>query len=76
MIKNRILKGLFLIILNSSYFLAWIYIFSWHDINYEEICDPMEKIWVKKELYKWRYEFLKFLDISRFYFDFWGIFSD
>ena len=26
----------------------------WYNIKDEEICDPMEKIWVKKELYKWR----------------------
>ena len=26
--------------------------FRWHDIKDEEIYNPMEKIWVKKELYK------------------------
>ena len=36
--QNRILKGLFNIMMNSSYFLSWIYILD------EEICDPMEKI--------------------------------
>ena len=25
--------------------------FKWHDVKKEEICDPMEKIWIKKELY-------------------------
>ena len=30
----------------------------------------MEKIWVKKELYKWIYEFLNFIVFSVFYFDF------
>ena len=39
----------------------------------EEICDPMEKIWVKKELYKWIYEFLNFIVFSGFYFDFSGL---
>ena len=31
--------------------LLLIYIFRWHDIKDEEICEPMEKIWVKNELY-------------------------
>ena len=34
----------------------------------------MEKIWVKKELYKERYEFLNFMKFFIFYFDFLGIF--
>ena len=42
--QNRILKGLFNIIMHSSQILIWIYIFRWHDIKDEEICDPMEKI--------------------------------
>ena len=42
-----------------------IYIFRWHDIKEEGICDPMEKIWVKKELYKW---------ISCFFRIFWILF--
>ena len=25
------------------------------------MCDPMEKIWIKKELYIWSYEFFKFV---------------
>ena len=44
MIQSTIFKELFKIILNSSYFLVRIYIFRWHDIKDEEICDPMEKI--------------------------------
>ena len=36
-------------------FLLDLYFFKWHDIKDEEICNPMEKIWVKKELYKERY---------------------
>ena len=43
-------------------FLVKIYIFRWHDIEDKEICDPMEKIWVKKDLYKEIYEFLNFMD--------------
>ena len=35
----------------------------------------MEKIWVKKELYKERYEFLNLMEFYRFYFDFSGIFQ-
>ena len=30
----------------------------------------MEKIWIKKELYILRYDFLKFYDFFRFLFDF------
>ena len=40
------------------------------------MCDPKEKIWVKKELYKWRYEILNFFEFFEIYFDFLGIFSD
>ena len=29
----------------------------------KRICDPMEKIWIKKELYFEKYEFLKFYTI-------------
>ena len=29
----------------------------WHNIKDKEICDPMEKIWIKKELYFLSYEF-------------------
>ena len=47
-----------------------ICIFTWHNIIDEGICDTMEKIWVKNELYKWIYEFLNFIVFSRFYFDF------
>ena len=36
----------------------------------------MEKICVKKELYKERYEFQNFMEFFGFYFDFSGIFSD
>ena len=43
----RIIYHYFEFILNDSL----IYIFRWHNIKEEEICDPMEKIWVKKELY-------------------------
>ena len=49
-----------------------ICIFRWHNIKDERIFDPMEKIWVKKELYKWIYEFLNILEFSKFYFDFLG----
>ena len=49
-----------------------ICIFRWNNIKDEGICDPMKKIWVKKELYKWIYEFLNFSEFSRFYFDFLG----
>ena len=45
--QNKTLKGWLSIILNSSYFLDKIYI-SWHEIKEKEICDPMEKIWVKR----------------------------
>ena len=45
--QNRILKGWFNVIMHSTFFLALIY-FGWHDIKDEEICDPMEKIWVKR----------------------------
>ena len=55
-------------------FLVRIYIFRWHDIIDEENFDPMEKIWVKKELYKERYEFLNFMEFFGFYFDILGIF--
>ena len=34
--------------------------FNWHDIKKKRIFDPMEKIWIKKELYFAEYEFLKF----------------
>ena len=49
-----------------------ICILIWHNIKDEIICDPMEKISVKKELYKWIYEFLEFLEFSGFYFAFLG----
>ena len=35
----------------------------------------MEKILVQKELYKWRYEFLNFIEFSGFYFDFSATFQ-
>ena len=47
-------------------------IYRWHNIKDEGYCDPMEKIWVKKELYKWIYEFFNFLKFCEFYFDFSG----
>ena len=37
-----------------------------HDIKKGEICDPMEKIWIKKEMYFLSYEFLKFLTFFGF----------
>ena len=49
-----------------------ICIFRLHNIKDEGIYDPMEKIWVKKDLYKWIYKFLDFLEFSKFYFDFSG----
>ena len=67
---------LFKFILNSSLFSCLDLYYRWHDIKDEEICDPMEKIWVKKELYKLSYEFLNFMEFSRLYFDFLGIFPD
>ena len=44
--------------------------FKWHDVKKEEICDTMEKIWIKKELYILSYEFLKFMAFFEFLFDF------
>ena len=55
-----------MIILNSPYFLVEIYIFRCHDIKDEEIYDPMDKIWVRKELYKETYEFLNFMEFYGF----------
>ena len=46
----------FQVILDSSLKLY----FRWHDVKKEEICDPMEKIWIKKELYFLSYEVLNF----------------
>ena len=37
-----------------------------NDIKKGEICDPMEKILIKKELYFLTYEFLKFLTFFGF----------
>ena len=37
--------------------------FLMHDIKKKRIYDPMEKIWIKKELYFEKYEFLKFYTI-------------
>ena len=42
--QNRILKGLFNIMMNSSYFSCLDLYFMCDDIKDEEICDPMEKI--------------------------------
>ena len=56
-------------------FLFEFIFFRWHDIKDENFFNPMEKIWVTKELGKWRYEFLHFLEFSRFYFDFSGFIS-
>ena len=36
----------------------------------------MEKIWVKKEVYKWRYEIWNFIEFFGIYFYFSGIFLD
>ena len=33
----------------------------------KRICDPMEKIWIKKELYILNYEFLKFYAFFDFF---------
>ena len=38
---------IFNLILNSS---LKVY-FQWHNIKKEKICDLIEKIWIKKELY-------------------------
>ena len=43
-------------------------------IKEKEICDPMEKISVKKAFQLENYKFLKFIYFSVFYFDFSGIF--
>ena len=45
--------------------------FKWHYIKKKRICDPMEKIWIKKELYILNYEFQKFIP---FFSDFYLIF--
>ena len=47
----------FYVILDSSLKLY----FRWHDVKKEEICDLMENIWIKKELYFSSYELLKYL---------------
>ena len=70
-LKERILNEWFSIIFNPSHFLDWIYIFRWFNIKDEEICDPMEKIWIKKELYFSSYLFLNFLDFFWILFDFY-----
>ena len=44
--------------------------FKWHDVKKEEICDPMEKIWLKKELYFKSYKFLNILDFFGILFEF------
>ena len=44
-----------------------IYIFRWHNIKDEGICDPMEKFELKRSYIN---EFLNFLEFSGFYFDF------
>ena len=43
--------------------------FTFFDIKDKEICDPMEKIWVKKELYFRRYWFMNFMDFLEFFFN-------
>ena len=50
MILSTLLKRLLKFILNSSYILLLIYILDVIILN-EYNCEPMEKIWVKKELY-------------------------
>ena len=55
-------------ILNHLIFSFKIY-FKWHDIKKKRICDPMEKIWIKKEFYILNYEFL------RFYAFFWFLYN-
>ena len=60
-------------LLNSYIMILLICISRWHNIKDEEICDPMEKIWIKMELYLLSYQFLNFLDFidfSRIYFGF------
>ena len=37
--------------IHPIFFFEFIF-FRWHDIKDEEIFDPMDKNWVKKELYK------------------------
>ena len=50
--------------------------FKWLNVKKEEICDPMEKILIKKELYILNYEFLKFMPFSDFYLIFKLIFMN
>ena len=57
-------------ILNSS---LKIY-FKWHDIKKKRIFDPMEKIWIKKELYILNCEFMKFYAFFWFLYNFKSIF--
>ena len=81
--KKRIM-GWYKIEFSKDYLgLFWIhpifffeFIFLGGMIKNEEICGPMEKIWVKKELYKESYEFLNFMEFFRFYFDFSDIFQN
>ena len=47
-LKDRILNELLSIIFNPSHFLVWIYIFRWHNIKDEGICDPWRKFEFKK----------------------------
>ena len=72
MLDDRLLKKLSMFIWNSSYMILLICTFRWHNIKDEGIFDPMEKILVKKELYKWIYKFLNFWEFSGFYFYFSG----
>ena len=54
-------------ILNSYIMILLICISRCYNIKDEEICDLMEKIWIKKELYFLSYEFLNFLYFSGFF---------
>ena len=47
-------------------FLFEFLFFKWYNIKDEEICDSMEKFWIKKVLYLESDWFLNFLDFSRF----------
>ena len=57
---------------NSSWFLLSKYILNDMILKKKRICDPMEKIWIKKELYILNYEFLKFY--AFFWFFIWFLF--
>ena len=64
LLRNKLSKFWFILISSLKIY------FKWHDVKKEEICDSMEKIWIKKEFYILSYEFLKFMSFFWFLFDF------